>query len=127
MNILLDTHTLFWWFGEPTKLSKRAVSIIASSQNTVLVSAATAWELAMKVNLGKLRALSLVVELGRHTREEGFIELPINLDQATRAGLLPLHHRDPFDRLLVAQAQDLNIPILSADTVLDQYDVKRLW
>src|SRR6266852_220282 len=127
MNILLDTHTLFWWFGEPRKLSKRAVSIIASSQNTVLVSAATAWELAIKVNLGKLRALALVVELGRHTREEGFIELPINLDQATRAGLLPLHHRDPFDRLLVAQAQDLNIPILSADTVLDQYDVKRLW
>ncbi len=127
MNILLDTHTLFWWFGEPRKLSKRAVSIIASSKNTVLVSAATAWELAIKVNLGKLRALSLVVELGRHTQEEGFIELPINLDQATRAGLLPLHHRDPFDRLLVAQAQDLNIPILSADTVLDQYDVKRLW
>jgi PIN domain nuclease of toxin-antitoxin system len=83
--------------------------------------------LAIKVNLGNLRALSLVVELGRHTREEGFIELPINLDQATRAGLLPLHHRDPFDRLLIAQAQDLNIPILSADTVLDQYDVKRLW
>jgi PIN domain nuclease of toxin-antitoxin system len=127
MNILLDTHTLFWWFGEPTKLSKRATSIIATPKNTVLVSAATAWELAIKVNLGKLRALSLVVELGRHTREEGFIELPINLDQATRAGLLPLHHRDPFDRLLVAQAQDLNIPILSADTVLDQYDVKRLW
>jgi PIN domain nuclease of toxin-antitoxin system len=59
--------------------------------------------------------------------EEGFEELPISMEQAVRAGLLPLHHRDPFDRWLVAQAQALNVPILSADAVLDQYDVKRLW
>ncbi|HYL16483.1 MAG TPA: type II toxin-antitoxin system VapC family toxin [Terriglobales bacterium] len=127
MDVLLDTHALVWWLSDPQQLSKRASAIIASSDNAVMVSAATAWELAIKVNLGKLDALSFVIELGRHTVEEGFVELPINMQQATRAGLLPLHHRDPFDRLLVAQAQSLNIPILSADTVLDRYDVKRVW
>ena len=127
MKILLDTHALIWWLGNESKLSRRASSIIANQKNTVLVSAAIAWELAIKVNLGKVDALSLTTELSRYTAEEGFEELPISMEQAVRAGLLPLHHRDPFDRLLVAQAQGLNVPILSADTVLDQYDVKRLW
>jgi len=127
MKVLLDTHALIWWFGNESKLSRRASSIIANQKNTVLVSAAIAWELAIKVNLGKVDALSLTTELPRYSAEEGFEELPISMEQAVRAGLLPLHHRDPFDRLLVAQAQGLNVPILSADTVLDQYDVKRLW
>jgi PIN domain nuclease of toxin-antitoxin system len=127
MNVLLDTHTLFWWFSDATKLSKRAVSIIASQSNTVLVSAATAWELAIKVNLGKIDALGLVVELGHYAEQEGFMELPISIEHAARAGLLPSYHRDPFDRLLVAQAQALHVPILSADLVLDRYDIKRLW
>jgi len=127
MKVLLDTHALIWWFGNESKLSRRASSIIANQKNTVLVSAAIAWELAIKVNLGKVDALSLTTELPRYTAEEGFEELPISMEQAVRAGLLPLHHRDPFDRLLVAQAQGLNVPILSADTVLDQYDIKRLW
>ena len=127
MKILLDTHALIWWLGNESKLSRRASSIIANQKNTVLVSAAIAWELAIKVNLGKVDALSLTTELSRYAAEEGFEELPISMEQAVRAGLLPLHHRDPFDRLLVAQAQGLNLPILSADTVLDQYDVKRLW
>jgi PIN domain nuclease of toxin-antitoxin system len=98
--------------------------MIANQNNTVLVSAAIGWELAIKVNLGKFDALSLATELHGHTVEEGFEELPISMEQAIRAGLLPLHHRDQFDRLLVAQAQALNVPILSADNVLDQYDVK---
>lgn len=127
MKILLDTHALIWWFGNESKLSRRASSIIANQNNTILVSAAIAWELAIKVNLGKFDALSLTTEVPRFTEEEGFEELPISMEQAVRAGLLPLHHRDPFDRLLVAQAQALNAPILSADTLLDRYDVKRLW
>jgi PIN domain nuclease of toxin-antitoxin system len=127
MDLLLDSHTLVWWFSEPAKLSRRASSLMADSENTVLVSAATAWELAIKVNLGKLDALPFVVALPLYIREEGFLELPIEVQHATRAGLLPLHHRDPFDRLLVAQAQSLNIPILSSDSSLDAYDVKRLW
>jgi PIN domain nuclease of toxin-antitoxin system len=127
VKILLDTHALIWWFGNESKLSPRASSIIANQNNTVLVSAAVGWELAIKVNLGKFEGLSLATELPRYTEEEGFEQLPINMEQAVRAGLLPLHHRDPFDRLLVAQAQALNMPILSADAVLDQYDVKRVW
>ena len=127
MRVLLDTHALIWWFGNESKLSRRASSMIANQNNTVLVSAAVAWELAIKVNLGKLDALPLVLELARHTEEEGFTELAISMEQAVRAGLLRLHHSDPFDRLLVAQAQALNVPILSADEVLDRYDVKRIW
>jgi PIN domain nuclease of toxin-antitoxin system len=127
VRILLDTHALIWWFGNESRLSRRASSMIATQNNTILVSAAIAWELAIKVNLGKFDALSLATELPRYAEEEGFEELPISMEHAIRAGLLPLHHRDPFDRLLVAQAQALNVPILSADAVLDQYDVKRVW
>lgn len=85
------------------------------------------WELAIKVNLGKIRPASLVQGLEETLSKEHFLELPIRVGEAVRAGLLPLHHRDPFDRLLVAQAQSLSLPILSADTALDAYDVRRIW
>ncbi len=127
MKVLLDTHVLIWWFSEPSRLSAKATSILGNPSNTILVSAAIPWELAIKVNLGKVDALPLVTDLVSHTAEEGFLELPLNIRQAVRAGLLPMHHRNPFDRVLVAQAQDLNVPILSGDAVLDRYDVKRLW
>jgi PIN domain nuclease of toxin-antitoxin system len=127
VKVLLDTHTLVCWFSEPEKLSKRAASIITNSSNAVLVSAASAWELAIKVNLGKVDAISLVSDLSMHLAEEGFEELPIAIRHATRAGSLPLHHRDPFDRLLVAQALELDVPILSADKSLDRYDIRRVW
>jgi PIN domain nuclease of toxin-antitoxin system len=127
VKILLDTHALYWWFGDSSRLSKPALSILSDSRNVVLISAATAWEMAIKVNLGKLNALDLVLELSKNLAEEGFEQAPIGCDTAVRAGLLPLHHRDPFDRLLVAQAQELNVPILSSDPLLDRYDVKRLW
>lgn len=85
------------------------------------------WEIAIKVGVGKMKPRSILQDLDRVLAEEAFSELPITLGAAVRAGLLPLHHRDPFDRLLVAQAQSLNVPILSADGVLDLYDIKRLW
>jgi PIN domain nuclease of toxin-antitoxin system len=118
---------LIWWFEESEKLSKKAQSTIENPENTMFVSSATAWELAIKANTGKLNTLSLVVDLSRHVREESFMDLPISVEHATRAGLLPLHHRDPFDRLLVAQAQSHNMPIVSADPILDQYDIQRIW
>jgi|SRR5580700_158053 PIN domain nuclease of toxin-antitoxin system len=127
MEVIVDTHALVWAFNEPKRLSKRAISILTDTSNTILVSAAVAWELSIKVNLGKLDALPLLAGLTQRLQREGFTELPISVAQATRAGLLPLHHRDPFDRLLVAQAQDLGVPILSADSSLDRYDIKRLW
>jgi PIN domain nuclease of toxin-antitoxin system len=127
MEVLLDTHAVIWWFEGATGLSKRASSIIASSSNLILISAAVGWELAIKVNIGKFNTPSLVQELSQLVEREGFAELPISLEHAVRAGLLPLHHRDPFDRLLVAQAQAMGAPILSADRALDAYDVRRIW
>ena len=127
MNILLDTHALIWWFEGSPALSKRASSIMANPNNVILISAVLGWELAIKVNVGKFHTPSLVQDLDGIVRREGFAELPISLDHAVRAGLLPMHHKDPFDRLLVAQAHALNFPILSADTVLDRYGVQRLW
>jgi PIN domain nuclease of toxin-antitoxin system len=127
MEIIVDTPVLVWAFNEPARLSKRAHSILTNTDNAVLVSAAVAWELAIKINLGKLDALALLTGLTARLQKGGFTELPISIAHATRAGLLPLHHRHPFDRLLVAQAQDLGIPVLSADELLDRYDVKRVW
>jgi PIN domain nuclease of toxin-antitoxin system len=127
MKVLLDTHAVFWWFGYPDRLSKRAESILADTKNIILVSAATAWELAIKSNLGKIDAQDLVTEFGREVNQDGFVELPISIEHAAKAGMLPLHHRDPFDRLLVAQAQTLTVPILSGDRTLDRYDIKRIW
>jgi PIN domain nuclease of toxin-antitoxin system len=127
MKVLLDTHVLYWWFTSAERLSKRAFSLLTEPDNLVLISPATGWELAIKANLGKLNALPLVSDLHLLIEEDGFEELPVRIDHAVRAGLLPLHHRDPFDRLLVAQAQTANLPILSEDSLLDRYDVKRIW
>lgn len=127
MEVLLDTHAVIWWFEGAAGLSKRASAIIANPDNLILISAAVGWELAIKVNLGKFNTPSLVQELHRMVEREGFAELAISLEHAVRAGLLPLHHRDPFDRLLVAQAQAMGVPILSADLALDAYDVRRIW
>ena len=127
MKLLLDTHVLVWWLEDPRRLSRRAATILANRDNDILISAAVGWEIAIKVGVGKMKPRSILQDLDRVLAEEAFSELPITLDAAVRAGLLPLHHRDPFDRLLVAQAQSLNVPILSADGVLDLYDIKRLW
>ncbi len=127
MEVLLDTHALVWWFEGARTLSGQASRILSSADSVIYVSAAVGWELAIKVNLGKFRYPELVRDLADLMQHEGWVELPISIEQASRAGLLPLRHRDPFDRMLVAQAQALNLPILSADRVLDEYDVRRVW
>jgi len=127
MTILLDTHALIWWFQNDSRLSKRASAVVKNPSNKILISAAVGWELAIKVNLGKIRPASLVQSLEEALAKEAFEELRVSVAQAVRAGLLPLHHRDPFDRLLAAQAQSLAVPILSADTMLDAYGVRRVW
>jgi len=127
MKVLLDSHVVIWWFRDPRRLSPRATDIIKDSRNAILVSAASGLELATKEHTGKLEWLPFVVDLERWIEEAGFFSEPITLEQSVRAGLLPFHHKDPFDRLLVAQAQSLNVPILSVDVALDAYDVKRIW
>jgi PIN domain nuclease of toxin-antitoxin system len=109
------------------RLSRSARKLIADPENRILVSAAVGWELAIKVNLGKIKPRSLLDRLSSVLQRESFAELPISLKSAVEAGLLPPHHSDPFDRVLVAQALALDVPILSLDRVLDHYGVKRLW
>ena len=127
MNLLIDTHVLLWWWTEEEQLSGRAKAAILDSRNRSYVSAAVAWELAIKVNLGKLDAWDVVSNLKQLLIEEGFRRLAISTDHALRAGLLPMLHRDPFDRMLVAQAQALNSPIVSADAIFDRYGAQRIW
>jgi PIN domain nuclease of toxin-antitoxin system len=127
MKVLLDTHVLVWWLEDAERLSKQAAKIIGNPENHILISAVVGWELAIKVSTGKIKPRSILDRLDRVLEQESFSELPIALDTAVRAGLLPLHHRDPFDRVLVAQAQSLDMPIVSADAVLDLYNVRRLW
>jgi len=127
MNLLIDSHVLLWWLATPERVADRARNALRSPEYRVWVSAAVAWEIAIKSNLGKLHAADVVASLPRILFEKGFRRLAISMDHALRAGMLPRHHRDPFDRMLVAQAQALNCPIVSADPILDSYGVRRIW
>jgi PIN domain nuclease of toxin-antitoxin system len=127
MNLLIDSHIVLWWFSRTRQLSRPARQAIGDPQNRIYVSAAAAWELAIKVNLGKLDAKPLISNFPQLLLEEGFHRLAISTDHALRAGTLSRHHNDPFDRMLVAQAQALNCPIVSADSVFDSYGVRRIW
>jgi len=124
---LLDTHTLIWWLDGGTRLSARARRAIEDRNSRVMVSAATAWEIAIKHHAGKLSAPQLVSNFTRELDAEGFQELPINSRHAVLAGGLKGLHRDPFDRMLAAQAQLEKLPIISRDGVFDHFAVQRLW
>jgi PIN domain nuclease of toxin-antitoxin system len=128
MQALLDTHALLWWLSDEPALTKAARRIIADAKNLILVSAASAWEIATKVRLGKLpTAADLAADFTGYLEREGFQMLAISCDHAIRAGLLPGPHRDPFDRMLIAQAQAENIAILSNEVMFDAYGVRRFW
>lgn len=128
MRFLLDTHTLLWAFNAEPALSSRARRLIQDGSNQILVSAASAWEIATKVRLGKLpTGEELVSDLEHYLAQLGCDALPISLDHALRAGRLPGGHRDPFDRMLIAQAQAENVPVISNDRVFDGYGVERIW
>lgn len=128
MRALLDTHTLIWWISADPSLTQTACGIITDTDNTLVVSAASAWELAIKYRLGKLRkAADLVSDFSGRIAREGFDLLPISAEHGIRAGLLPGLHKDPFDRMLIAQSQSENIPIISNDAVFETYGVRRLW
>ena len=128
MRILLDTHAFLWWLSDDPNLPQSIHNLISRRSHVVLVSAASAWEITIKVNLGKLNnAIELAQDFAGHLAREQFEPLPISIDHAVRAGLLPGPHKDPFDRMLIAQAQAENIPIISNDTAFDTYRVNRLW
>ena len=125
--MLLDTHTLLWWLSDDPKLSRRAAREIKSS-GEVLVSAATGWEIATKYRVGKLRLKSWVPGDLPSILERANIEvLGVSMPHAVQAGMLPEHHRDPFDRLLVAQSLMEGIPIVTGDPAFNSYGVEVIW
>jgi PIN domain nuclease of toxin-antitoxin system len=128
LRLLLDTHALLWWLTDDRSLPASARKFIARASNTVIVSSASAWEIAIKVRLGKLpMAVDLVADLERVLVQEGFEALAISVDHSVRAGLLPGPHTDTFDRMLIAQSQAEGLPIVSNDEAFDSYGVRRLW
>jgi PIN domain nuclease of toxin-antitoxin system len=128
LRALLDTQTLLWWILDDPALTQTARATIAETSNRMLVSAASAWELAIKFQMGKLpRAADLVSNFSREVEQEGFHLLPISPEHGIRAGLLAGNHKDPFDRMLIAQSQAEDIPIISNDVIFESYGVRRLW
>jgi PIN domain nuclease of toxin-antitoxin system len=119
MRVLLDTHIFFWWITNQGQLTPQQWKILADDDQPVFVSAVTAWEIAIKVKLGKWNeAASLLTDLEETIRAEGFDVLDFTIAQAKHAGGLDLVHRDPFDRMLAAQALDLDLVLMTADPAL---------
>ena len=128
MRTLLDTHAFLWWVLNSDRLSAAAYQVIADETNDVVVSAVSAWEIATKHRLGKLPEAGAVAgDIAGHIARQGFEALAISVVHAERAGRLPGHHRDPFDRILIAQALGHDLAIVSIDAAFDRYGVNRLW
>jgi len=128
VRLLLDTHVLIWAVDAPARLSAASASHLEDASNDLIVSAATIWELAIKVGLSRLTLTqpydqwinSAIADLGASV-------LPITVPYAAAQAALPWHHRDPFDRLLIAQAHVEDVPLVSSDSVFDRYGVTRVW
>ena len=128
MRFLLDTHAFLWWLDGDRRLSTKARRAIADDKNLILVSAASAWEITTKARLGKLPgALAVAADVAGAVDSQGFESLDITLRHAQRAGSLSQAHRDPFDRVLVAQSQLEHVRLVSNDPLLDQFDIDRFW
>jgi PIN domain nuclease of toxin-antitoxin system len=127
MRLLLDTHVFVWWLDDAPRLSRRLRALIANTQNEVFVSAVSAFEITTKFRLGKLPAAAAFVhDLANLVERSGFRDLPLTTIHATRAGLFPNPHADPFDRLLAAQALIEQLPVASVDVALDSFMVERI-
>ncbi len=126
--LLLDTHTLLWWLDGDRRLSAAARAAIADESRPAYVSAASAWEITTKHRLGKLPdAGPVAADVLGVIRSQGFDPLDISVDHAERAGRLPGPHRDPFDRMLIAQALIEDLTLVSLEVPFDVYGVRRLW
>ena len=122
-RLLLDTHALIWWLSDVSELAESARAQIADPRNEIFVSAITGWEIAVKRAKGRITAphnLAALVE------ERGFIHLPLTFHHAEKAGDLPMHHRDPFDRFLIAQAQAEGLVLVTRDARIPLYGVRTL-
>lgn len=128
MNVLLDTHAFLWWVIDDPQLSKAAKAIIADPSNTIYLSVVSAWEIIIKERTGKL-TLPEPPETYIPSRlaSNRFISLNVQMQHVLQIAILPDHHRDPFDRLLIAQSQVENIPLLTVDHLIGQYSVNVIW
>lgn len=125
---LLDSHVLLWWWFDPERLSQAVLTLMRDPATTVLVSAATVWELSLKHHEGKLPELAQAIgDLPALLQADGFQPLPIALDHALRAGAFSQPHRDPFDRMLAAQAELERLVLLTANPQLSSFPCRTLW
>jgi PIN domain nuclease of toxin-antitoxin system len=127
MTYLLDTQTFLWLLRDPQMLPARVREIAADPSKTLVLSIVTPWEMAIKAKIGKLEAAAILDNFEHQMANAGYSILETTVRQAIRGGRLPLHHKDPFDRLLAAQALDLRIPLVSRDNIFDLYGVNRIW
>ena len=127
-RLLLDTQALLWFVLDDKRLSGTACQAIVTAESSVFVSPASLWEIAIKISLGKYK---LPINFAEFWQEQLHINdfrlLPISIAHTAQVARLPFHHRDPFDRLIIAQAKSLNIPVVSSDAAFDDYEVKRVW
>ncbi|MDE2782536.1 MAG: type II toxin-antitoxin system VapC family toxin [Gemmatimonadota bacterium] len=128
MQVLVDTHAFLWWLAGNRKMSEAAREVIDNPRNSVLVSAASAWEITTKHRLGKLPGAAIVAgDVMAAIDGHGFEPLAITVAHAERAGRLPGPHRDPFDRMLIAQSLAHDLPLVSNESLFDRYGVRRIW
>lgn len=128
MRLLLDTHAFLWWLDGNRRLPPRVRRLIGDDTNAVFVSAASAWEIATKFRIGRLPgAGDVAADIAGCIASQGFVGLDITVPHAQRAGGLPGTHQDPFDRMLIAQSQMEDLPVVSNDVVFDDYGVNRVW
>ena len=125
MRLLLDTHAILWWVTDDPRLSRIAKAAISEPENELFASAAAAYEIVYKQGLGRLHPLP--DNLSRQLQREGIVVLPISLDHAVTAASLPGPHRDPWDRIMMAQAQAEGLTVITVDRVFSQYGVPVLW
>ncbi|MEX0966542.1 MAG: type II toxin-antitoxin system VapC family toxin [Bacteroidia bacterium] len=127
MNLLLDTHTVIWFFENDRQLSSTARELLEEPSNEAFISIASFWEMAIKVNLRKLTLQKPLEETIKHILQKDFQLLPIKVEHTILVSRLPLHHRDPFDRILVAQSLSENLKFISKDSIFPEYGAERVW
>ncbi len=128
MKLLLDTQCWLWWFTQPERLNEEAITQIDDETNELWLSVASVWEMGIKVAIGKLSLPEpLDSYISSRMGQLGARSLEIKASHAIQVSALPLHHRDPFDRMLIAQAQMENVMLVSADPIFRKYDISLLW
>jgi PIN domain nuclease of toxin-antitoxin system len=127
MKLLPDTHTFMWWDSDPSRIPAETIALMQQPDNQLLLSLVSPWEIQIKAHLGKLSLQTPLSTIIDRQQENGIAILPICLPHILELDKLPWHHKDPFDRLLIAQARVENATLISCDSVFSQYDCKVVW